>query len=77
MKSQPQNTEFRNNPENFPPLYYVLIRSISILFKTEKINSLIFLIVLGLPGPEIGKTSPVFETSLSIPVLSHLFLLVS
>ena len=50
MKSQPQNTEFRNNPENFPPcIYYVHIRSFSILSKTEKINSLIFLIVFGLP----------------------------
>ena len=22
MKSQPQNPEFRNNPENFPPCFY-------------------------------------------------------
>ena len=37
MKNQHQNTEFRNNPENFPPfIYYVHVHSISILFKTEK-----------------------------------------
>ena len=50
MKSQPQNTEFRNDPENFPPcIYYVHVCYSSILSKTEKINSLIFLIVFGLP----------------------------
>ena len=36
MESQPQNPEFRNNPESFHPCYYVCcINSLQIIFHHE------------------------------------------
>ena len=36
MKSQPQNTEFRNNPETFPDLYTMYIYALLVFYLRQK-----------------------------------------